>query len=107
MRVDRRRGVVGVDAEPLAEARPSAAARGVDVEGHPAAEEPGRVEAAEDQVGVGDASARCRPARSRPGPGSLPADSGPTWSTPPASTWAIDPPPAPIAWMSTIGRPMQ
>ena len=37
------------------------------------------------------------------GPGREPALSGPTWSSLPASTWAIDPPPAPIVVISIIG----
>ena len=38
------------------------------------------------------------------GPGAAPALSGPTVSAPPASMRAIDPPPAPIVWMSSAGR---
>ncbi len=38
------------------------------------------------------------------GPGSAPADSGPTRSAFVSSgTWAIDPPPAPTVWTSTDG----
>jgi hypothetical protein len=38
------------------------------------------------------------------GPGSAFALSGPTFSAP-ASTRAIEPPPAPIEWISSIGSP--
>jgi hypothetical protein len=37
------------------------------------------------------------------GPGSAPAERGPTRKMPPASTYAIEPPPAPIVSTSTIG----
>ena len=47
--------------------------------------------------------ARSRRARSRPGPGSAPADSGPTSKAPPGSRRAMEPPPAPMVCMSTMG----
>ena len=37
------------------------------------------------------------------GPGSAPAERGPTRKMPPGSTYAIEPPPAPIVSTSTIG----
>ncbi len=37
------------------------------------------------------------------GPGSAPAERGPTRKMPPESTYAIEPPPAPIVSTSTIG----
>ena len=46
-------------------------------------------------------SPRRRRGRSRPGPARAPALSGPTCSTPPASTRAIEPPPAPMLTMSS------
>ena len=48
-------------------------------------------------------SAPRRPCRRRPGPGSAPAERGPTRSAPPASAHAIEPPPALTVWTSTIG----
>ena len=41
--------------------------------------------------------------RPQAGPGLLPADSGPTCSRPPASTLAIEPPPAPMVSICIIG----
>src|SRR5699024_11519339 len=37
------------------------------------------------------------------GPGSAPAECGPTRNPPPASSQAMDPPPAPMVWTSTEG----
>src|SRR3990167_1641330 len=37
------------------------------------------------------------------GPGSAPADCGPTRKAPPRSNQAMDPPPAPTLWMSSMG----
>ena len=49
-------------------------------------------------------SAPRRPRRRPPGPGSAPADCGPTRSAFVSSgTWAIEPPPAPTVWTSTHG----
>ena len=60
------------------------------------------VEATEDRLGVG--RRRPRPAAPVAGrPGSAPALAGPTWRMPPTSTRAIEPPPAPIVWMSIAG----
>ena len=61
------------------------------------------VEVAEDEVGVGDrrlgaAAPVARRARAR-----RPRCAGPTRSAPPGSRQAIEPPPAPTVWMSTIG----
>ena len=57
----------------------------------------------EHDVGVGHRRLGAAARRTRPGPGTAPADRGPTRSAPPASRQAIDPPPAPTVWMSTIG----
>jgi hypothetical protein len=65
-------------------------------------EQPIRVEPAEDEVGVGDRRPRAAAAVADR-PGVAPALSGPTRSMPEASTDAIEPPPAPIVWTSTIG----
>ena len=48
-------------------------------------------------------SAACRRRRTRPGPGSAPALCGPTFSAPPGSTQAIDPPPALTSARSITG----
>ena len=75
----------------------------VAVELHLAAEEAVGVDAAEHDVAsvtVGSLRRRCR---STPGPGSAPALRGPTRNAPPSSTYAMEPPPAPIVWMSIIG----
>ena len=48
-------------------------------------------------------SARSRRGHRQPARASRPADRGPTLNAPPLSRWAIDPPPAPIVWMSIIG----
>ena len=82
-----------------------AALGGVDVEVHAAAGEAVGGEVAEHRVGVGHRRPRRRRGRNRPGPGTEPADSGPT-SSAPWRTRAIEPPPAPTLCTSTIGRPM-
>ena len=48
-------------------------------------------------------SGRCRRSRNTRGPGAAPALRGPTRNAPPSSTYAIEPPPAPIACTSSIG----
>ena len=47
--------------------------------------------------------ASSRRGRSRRGPGSAPALCGPTWRNPPGSTQPIEPPPAPIVFVLTLG----
>ena len=91
------------DGRPMASAIVcTAVARGVDVELHLAAEQPRR-EVADDDVRVGDRRLGAALAV-RGGPGSAPADCGPTRSAFVSSgTWAIDPPPAPTVWTSTDG----
>ena len=82
---------------------------GLAVEPDGAGERRIRPEAAEHDVGVGDRRLACLRARNTAGPGTAPALRGPTRSAPPGSRHAIDPPPAPTVWMSTIasasGRP--
>ena len=73
------------------------------VKPHLAAEEVIRIEPAEDEVRVGDGGARSLLSRSRRGAGSAPALCGPTRSTPPESTQAMEPPPAPISTRSMTG----
>ncbi len=61
--------------------------------------------AAEDQVGVGHGrllAARCR---SRPGPAPRPRSPGPTVRVPSSATRAMEPPPAPMVWMSIMDTP--
>ena len=89
---------------------PSAAAIVVDrrvrrrrVERHVAAEEAVGVEQPEQHVGVGDRRLAFHRGRSGAGPGSAPADSGPTFSRPNWSARASEPPPAPISTRSTDG----
>ena len=77
-------------------------ARRLHVEPDAAAEEVGRVEEAEHEVGVGDGGRRAALAVAG-GAGSAPALSGPTRRMPPASTRAMEPPPAPSVWMSSVG----
>ena len=48
-------------------------------------------------------SAPCRPGRSTPARARRRPTRGPTASAPPASSAAIDPPPAPIVWMASAG----
>ena len=75
------------------------------IEPHPPTGEPLRVDSAQHEVGIGHGGFRPAPAVAdgpRLGPGGL----GPDWRTP-ASTQAIDPPPAPTEGMSTMGMPMQ
>ena len=81
--------------------------RGLLVQRHASAEEVAGIEPTEEEVRVGDRRLRA-PAPVAGGPGSAPADCGPT-RRPPASSHASEPPPAPIVWMSTrdisTGRP--
>ena len=49
-------------------------------------------------------SERCRPGRSRPGRGRRRRSPGRRTSAPPGSRRAIEPPPAPMVWMSSAGR---
>ena len=74
------------------------------VEPHAAAEEAFAVEPAEREVGVGHGRLACRRGRSRRDPGASRRSRGPTVSRPPARTVAIEPPPAPMVRISTIGR---
>ena len=60
------------------------------------AEEVLGVDVAEHERGVGDRRLRAAARRSRPGPARRRRSRGPTRSRPPASTQAIEPPPAPI-----------
>ena len=69
---------------------------------HLAAQEEVLVEVAQDEVGVGHRGLLAAQAVAH-GPGSEPAEAGPTFSIPPASIQAIEPPPAPMVWMSNIG----
>ena len=73
------------------------------VERQPAGERRVLEQAAEQEVGVGHRRLAARRGRSRPAPGSAPAEAGPTRSAPPASRQAIEPPPAPTVWMSSAG----
>ena len=62
-----------------------------------------RREVAEQQVGVGDRRLGRRRARSRPGPGSAPAERGPTRSAPPGRASRSSRRRRPTVWTSTIG----
>ena len=101
---DRLRCGLGIKAERFADMGRDGVARRLDVEARQlAADRPLRIDAAEDDVGVGQGRPRRCPRRSRPDPGvsrrspARPADS------PPVSTWAIEPPPAPMVVISIIG----
>ena len=85
LRLDRARRRIGVEPRELAADRPLG------------------VDAAEHDIGVRHRRPRRRPRRSRPAPATEPALSGPTCSSPAASTRAIEPPPAPIVVISIIG----
>ena len=73
------------------------------VEPHAAAEEARRRRGSRARGRRRSSSARCRRARSRRGRARRRRSAGPTWSRPPSSTRAIEPPPAPIVWMSIVG----
>ena len=91
------------DARARAASSPITRRAATSVERHPAAEEVLAVEPAEHDVGVGDRRLACRRGRRRPGPGTAPAERGPTLKAPAWSTKAIEPPPAPIVCTSIIG----
>ena len=60
-------------------------------------------EQAEHQVGVGDGRLGAAVAVAGRARAARPPSAGPTRSAPPASRQAIEPPPAPTVWMSSIG----
>ncbi len=91
----------GLEAEALGELADDPPGR-VGVERHLAAEEALGVEAAEHDVRVGDrrlVAAAAVAGRAGHGAGAA----GPTRKAPASSIQAIEPPPAPIVWMSNIG----
>ena len=92
-----------VEARARRRARRATRARERRVERELAAEEERGIEPAEHDVGVGDRRALAAAGRSRPGPGTAPALCGPTCRKPPGSTQPIEPPPAPIVRVETLG----
>ena len=90
------------DAEPLRRLRREPV-DGVHVGVDLAAAEIGVVDPPESEVGVGCRCLRCRRVPYAAGPGTAPADRGPTWSFPKSSTQAMLPPPLPISTRSTTG----
>ena len=81
---------------------PAARPRSLDVEAHAAAEEVRRIEAAEQQVRVGDRDIACR-RRSRRAPASRRHSPDRRAGRRRGRRCAIDPPPAPTVWMSMTG----
>ena len=96
-RTPARRGRARRPAAPTARAGRARVERDPPASGRPGSRRPSTRLAS---VTVGSVAAA---AVARPGPGRRPRERGPTRSAPPASRQAIEPPPAPTVWMSTIG----
>ena len=102
--VDARRGLLEREPERLSDVLLDRSRRSRAVERHPAAEEAPVGQEPEHEIGVGHRRLRAAaPVAGGAGVGAR-RSAGPTCSMPPASTRAIEPPPAPIVWMSIIGR---